>query len=471
MPKIISPDEKISVIEDWLDGETRENIAIKHIIGSGTVYNIVQEWSNGIGLNKANVLRVLAVKLKQNGLTVNDCVKGFRMRMIFKKYGIQEDQLEDGITYFLKEIYLKCQELNLTIQKVFMYIYDIVNFSNELPLSQIPQFFKEKKREKEELDISIQNLYQKINELEETQKEKRQEIQRLSEITKKLGSNYRLFTILKYRLNKYGISMENLDQFMNCVIGISKENYNVTKVLELIEDYDNLLNYIHLYKNEVEGKRNELNLLNQEINSRKGLLDYYRIKSDIAEDLERMGFGINELRVLYDTLMEIGRENNTENKTFEQIKKEFFDDLKSYDEILASRKEKDRLKNEIKNLENQLLKEKERYSSYPKVIESIERLSHAGISENDILTIDKIVSMSGTNHYRLRYKDKRRNKQNLIDDLQKYENLKLAIGNLESKRKKIILKTYKKTQSRKQKQKKVKNKSSSRNAIMQEKNR
>jgi hypothetical protein len=265
--------------------------------------------------------------------------------------------------------------------------------------------------------------------------------------------------------------MENLDQFMNCVIGISKENYNVTKVLELIGDYDNLLNYTHLYKNEVEVKRNALNLLNQEINSRKGLLDSYRIKSYIAEDLERMGFGINELRGLYDTLMEIGRENNTETKTFEQIKKEFFDDLKSYDEILASRKDKDRLKNEIKNLENQLLKEKERYSSYPKVIESIERLSHAGISENDILTIDKIVSMSGTNHYRLRYKDKRRNKQNLIDDLQKYENLKLAIGNLESKRNKIVLKTHKKIQSRKQKQKKVKNKPSSRNAIIQEKNR
>lgn len=61
------------------------------------------------------------------------------------------------------------------------------------------------------------------------------------------------------------------------------------------------------------------------------LLDSYRIKSNIAEDLERMGFGINELRLLYDTLMEIGRENNTKNKTFEQIKKEFFDDLTDYD--------------------------------------------------------------------------------------------------------------------------------------------
>ena len=121
-------------------------------------------------------MRVLAVKLKKNGLTAIDCSKGFRMIMIVKKYGIQEDQLEDGITYFLKGIYLKCQELNLTIQKVFMYIYDIVNFSNELPLSQIPQFLNKKKKEKEELEISIQNLYQNINELEDTQKEKEQEI-------------------------------------------------------------------------------------------------------------------------------------------------------------------------------------------------------------------------------------------------------------------------------------------------------
>ena len=47
-----------------------------------------------------------------------------------------------------------------------------------------------------------------------------------------------------------------------------------------------------------------------------------------------MSFGISELRTLYDTLMEIGRENNN-NKTFEQIKKEFFNDLKIYDKYLG----------------------------------------------------------------------------------------------------------------------------------------
>jgi hypothetical protein len=256
MPRYISPDKKLSVIGDWLNGEIRKDIARKHNIGSGTVYNYVQEWSNSIGIEKAEVLRELAVTLKKNGLTVFDCAKGFRMVMIFKKYGIkEEDEVVDRITYFLKEIYLKCQELNLSVQKVFIYIYDIINFSSEISISQIPQFLKEKTKEKEELEASIQNLKQKINELENVEKEKRQEIQRLSDITKKLSSSYRLFTILKYKLGQYGISMENLDQFVNCVVGISKENYSVTKVLELIGDYDNLLNYIQLYKKEVEAKK------------------------------------------------------------------------------------------------------------------------------------------------------------------------------------------------------------------------
>jgi prefoldin subunit 5 len=330
MPRFIHPDEKISVIEDWLNGENREDSAIKHNIGSGTVYNIVQDWSNRIGIEKAEILRELAIQLKKNGLTVFDCAKGFRMVTIFKKYGIKEDETADRVTYFLKEIYLKCQEVNLSVQKVFLYIYDIINFSKEFSISNIPQYLKEKTEEKERLENSIQNLSQKINELEETQKEKRQEIQRLSEITKKLSDSYRLFTILKYKLGQYDISMENLDQFVNCVVGISKENYDVTQVLKLIGDYNNLLYYRQHYKKEVEAKKNELNLLNQEINSLKELLDSYRIKSDITENLERMGFGINELKIVYDTLMEIGRENinDTNNKTFEQIKKDFFNDLK-----------------------------------------------------------------------------------------------------------------------------------------------
>jgi hypothetical protein len=338
-----------------------------------------------------------------------------------------------------------------------MYIYDIINFSNKISISQIPQFLKEKREEKEELEASIQNFNQKIDNLENIEKEKKQEIQRLSGIAKKLTSHYRLFSIVKYKLDQYGISMENLDQFVDCVKGIANENYDVTNVLAKIGDYDNLLYYIDLYKKEAEAKRNTLSQLNQEINYSKGLVDSYRIKLNVIEKLERMGFGINELRMLYDTLMEIGREKNIDNKSFEQIKKEFFDDLKNYDEILGSRNEKVRLQNEIKHLEMQLIKEKERYNSYPKVIESLEKLSNARIHENDIIKIENIISMAGTSLYKNK---SGLNKQNLMDDLQKYGNLKLAIKNLQDKKKKkkINLNPKIKIQPQRQNQKKGKNK-------------
>ena len=49
MPRIITLQEKLSVIDAWLNGESRNDIAKKHNIGSGTVYNIVQEWGNDFG--------------------------------------------------------------------------------------------------------------------------------------------------------------------------------------------------------------------------------------------------------------------------------------------------------------------------------------------------------------------------------------------------------------------------------------
>jgi Helix-turn-helix domain len=102
MPRYISPEQKLSVIEEWLHGENREDIARKNNIGSGTVYNIVHEWSNSIGIEKAEVLRELAIQLKKNGLTVFDCTKGFRILNIFKKYGIkEEDELEDNCLKYL----------------------------------------------------------------------------------------------------------------------------------------------------------------------------------------------------------------------------------------------------------------------------------------------------------------------------------------------------------------------------------
>ena len=169
---------------------------------------------------------------------------------------------------------------------------------------------------------------------------------------------------------------------------------------------------------------------------KKNNLNYVKLKLKIFDELEIMGFNIPKLRDLFNLLNEIGRENDL---TVDQIIDKFFDDVKNYEEVIGSRKEIDRLKNELKNLQIKTLKEKEKYIAYPTVIEAILRLAGSGINEQDIVKIDKILSM--TDYYP--NKDKPLYKETLIDDLQKYGNLKLTIKNLQEIEK--DLKTKKRT--------------------------
>jgi hypothetical protein len=446
MPRIISLEEKLAVIDDWLSGESRNDIAIKRSIGNGTVYNIIQKWRIGIGVTKADRLRDIAIQLKKTGLSVTDCATGLRILMIFKKYGIKGNDDQEDLIYFLKEIYSRCQVVGFTPQQVFDYISDIVKFSSEISISQIPQFMKKRIEEKEELESVVQKLSTKINELSDIQEEKEQEIERLSKIAETMTTTYRTFMIAKRQLKQYGIGMDNIDMFVQSVVGIAKENHDPLQVLAKIADYENLEKNSRYYSEQVNLKKDYLDKLNQDIDRQQKIRNYFKIKLDIIDELEIRGFNIQELRTLINMLNEIGRENDC---TFDEIRNEFFKDVKNYEEVIGSRKEKDRLQKELKILEEETMKEREKHNSYPKVIESIIGLAGAGIYEADIVKINKILSMTD---YYYQDKDKPMSKEALIDDLQKYRNLKLVIQNLENVKKHMEHK--KKTQSKSMNKKK-----------------
>ena len=346
------------------------------------------------------------------------------MLMIFKTYGIDGEEDQDRVTYFLKEIYNKCQEVELTPQQVFDYISDILKFSSEISLSQIPHYIKKRIEEKEGLERDVQKLSENIDELANIEEEKKQEIQSLSKYEETKTKNYRMFILAKSSLAQYGIVMDDINKFIQSFVALSKEKYDPIQILTKITNYDNLKKESADYKEQVNRKKDELDKLNQDIIMEETNLSYFKIKIDKIDELESRGFGNKEFRTLINVLNEIGLENNIE---FNDIKEKFFDDVKNYEEVIGSRMETDRLKNEIKSLEVQTMNEREKYNAYPKVIESIIRLSGVGISEDDIVKIDKIRSM--TDYYL--YKDKPMSKKTLIVDLQKYGHLKLAIRNLQ----------------------------------------
>ena len=377
-------------------------------------------------------MRVLAIKLKKNRLTVTDCAQGFRILMVFKKYGITEDE-QEKVTHFLKEIYTQCKQVGLTSHQVFLYISDILNFSSEVPISQIPIYMKKKIQEKEELEGTMQELSRKIDELTKIHDEKEQELQRLSKYKEIKTKDYNIFMKAQFQLKQYGLDMENIDQFVKSVIGMSKENNDYIKVLEKIADYENLEKSTKYFNEQVKLKKDELAKLEQDINNKKKDLSYFEVKLENINELEMRGFGIIEFRTLINILNEIGMEKNQD---FDVTIKKFFDDVKNYVEVIGSRIEIDRLKNELKILEIKTMKEREKYIAYPTVIESILRLAGSGINEQDIIKIDKILMM--TDYYP--NKDKPLYKETLIDDLQKYGNLKLVIKNLQETEKDLKLK-------------------------------
>ena len=235
MPRIITSHEKLAIIDDWLSGESRYDIAIKHNVGNGNVYNIVQEWSKEIGQQGADRLREIAIKLKQNGLTISDCAKGLRMLMLLKKYEIEDDENEERVTYFLNELYSKSQEVGLTPQQVFDYIGDILKFSSKISISQIPDYLKKKIEEKKEIESGVQKISTKIKELSNIQEEKEQEIERLSKIAETMTKTYKTFMIAKIELKQYGIGMDDMNMFVKSVVGISKENYDPVQILAKIQ--------------------------------------------------------------------------------------------------------------------------------------------------------------------------------------------------------------------------------------------
>ena len=87
-----------------------------------------------------------------------ECANGLRSLMIFKKYGIKEDEDQEHLINFLKDIYTKCQEVGLTPQQVFDYISDILKFSSEISISQIPLYMKKRTEEKEKLEDSSSRI-------------------------------------------------------------------------------------------------------------------------------------------------------------------------------------------------------------------------------------------------------------------------------------------------------------------------
>lgn len=206
----VTPIIKERVIEDWFQGLTRDYIANKHGIGTGTVTRIIREWVAGFedkGMaGIVDSLRYFAVTFRKLKLTIPDCVLGARNVAMMNNLGIERNDFEQ----FISETYKFLRELGVDPKKTANCIKQMEDLTRTMTIAQIPQYISELAEKKKQLSKDIERL--EVDELDTKVK-----VQLLNKKAKDLGEEYQQFAEIKLELKKYGLEIGDLESFAQTV--------------------------------------------------------------------------------------------------------------------------------------------------------------------------------------------------------------------------------------------------------------
>jgi hypothetical protein len=93
MPAKLPSHIKPIVIQQWLDGKSRDGIARDNGISAGAITGIVDEWKKGVGQYIPDELREMAITLKKSTITLLRCAAGFRLLSIMNNLGVKEEDV------------------------------------------------------------------------------------------------------------------------------------------------------------------------------------------------------------------------------------------------------------------------------------------------------------------------------------------------------------------------------------------
>jgi hypothetical protein len=193
---------KVKVIRQWLDGLTRERIAKKEDIGTGTVTAIIQEArKEEQEYNDMDLLREVSLRLKEEGIGLPLLAFAIKLKRIMEENDIIEDQIEpiiqDFATYCLRykipydtiikigreALYLE-QKFGIPIEKIPECITQGKETIDRLEYERL-EIIRQNQLASEELDARQQKLDTIAHELEKYRKEV-PSIQRIIELENEL---------------------------------------------------------------------------------------------------------------------------------------------------------------------------------------------------------------------------------------------------------------------------------------------
>lgn len=142
---------KVGVIRKWLEGKSRDQIAKELQIGFGTVSGIIKESRDNDP--EFDLLRALAVKLRDQGYDVQSFAHAVRLREVLKQNGGlldttkeegHEEQVQEKIEALMMGLEVFCFKQDFSIMEFVNLVHDLSWTAEVLgvPLDKLPSYVK-----------------------------------------------------------------------------------------------------------------------------------------------------------------------------------------------------------------------------------------------------------------------------------------------------------------------------------------
>jgi hypothetical protein len=429
LPAKLPENTKSAVIQQWLKGSARDLIAVDTGLSAGAVTNIINQWRRGMSYPLADDLRELAVTFKKIGITASQCALGFRLATIMIKLGVNEQEFE----YFISQIYNDSKKLDLQPDKIAYYLDELLKFSKDIPLSQIPYYIKQKTNEKSKLEKDIEELQEKTKQLEQERLASEELNNASLENGSRTASILAWYLKLKTELDRYKIPLEDVVLFAKAVRGLGEYGYDVDKIIAEFSELDFLKSQILFFRNINRGLENKNLKLNEECTSLEQTVNFYRQRISAYEKLEQMGFGLKELKLLWHTITEIAEANNISDE--DAVQKFFKDVEEQYDDKLGFESKLDKLRSDVVYFNHKLDSLRSTLRTQPLVGPALQRLFENGIKEQDIIELAIVFGMYSSSHSGSGRGGSNIpiDKHTLISELDKYGSVKAMMQALEQR--------------------------------------
>ena len=400
-------------IKKWLSGEQRDKIASEISMGAGTVTNIISEWKEEIGIPTADTLRVLATELKRFNINASQCAKGYRLLNIINNLGAQE---EENIESFLTQIHKLCTSKNIPPEVIVNISQQIVALGETIPFSQMPEYIQQKIEEKQRLEQEIKTLRKtKLSAQNECD-----EALRSSSIT--IHTLHEYMRLRESLLEEYGLSIDDNDtlpKLINVISNLKHSGYDAKTITKNLSNINSLQTREKELQSQVDAIEVRLKRAEQDYSSTEEKLASSKEALAVSHELQKMGFGLKELKLLKYIVMEISKSNNIDPyNAFEK----FFDDIKEqYDNKLGFERKIIEMNNSLLLVRRQHHYISLKYSQMKDTNDKLAELLAQGITQEEIIYWTSIL------------RDHNVEKSSLHQDLVKYGTLIGACNDMTAK--------------------------------------